>query len=125
MTTTETATIRDDRVTRTLMEILDEYGADHVYKRHNGLCEYYVDGKPSCLVGHVIARLTPSLKGIDGSVALNYAAFRRVGYSDKACAALQIAQGMQDDDVPWGAAVKAACIAIWNDIKWEPETGDR
>lgn len=41
-----------------LDELVEEFGSDYVY--NNGLrgqCDYVRDGKPSCIVGHVLAKV--------------------------------------------------------------------
>ncbi len=54
------ATFTREAVLKTLADIVDEYGADHVYEYSNSQCYYSdADGNPSCIVGHVIYRLDP------------------------------------------------------------------
>jgi hypothetical protein len=112
MTTTEAPQkIKDYDVLSTIRGVVSEMGRDYVYQKVDGACVYETkDGEPSCIVGHVLARLTPDFKLFDGSVVFhdNRDALRARGYSDKAIAMLQIAQSMQDHEHPWGAALTAA-----------------
>ncbi len=61
-------TLTVENVKATVEDLIEEFGADHVYEfpnrdpydhTQNGVCVYQVEGKPSCIVGHVVARLNP------------------------------------------------------------------
>jgi hypothetical protein len=79
------------------------------------------EGAPSCLVGHVLAELTPDVRLVDGTVRANYRILREWGYSPRALYALQMAQAMQDSEETWGVALKAAQFAYHN---WDMGPGD-
>lgn len=124
MTTTEAIPITDFRVRQTLREIVDEFGADYVYPKAGDVCVYFEDGKPDCLVGQVIHRLTPEMPDPEGSVSFSYVEFRKAGYSDTACAALYVAQQMQDNGDPWGACARAAGAVMREGYAWQPDAGE-
>jgi hypothetical protein len=47
-------------VTESLRKAIDAKGPGYVYEQiSDGVCQYAVNGEPSCLVGHVIADLAP------------------------------------------------------------------
>lgn len=50
-----------EEVLKALDEAVAERGADYVYERaeHGDQCQYSLDGQPSCIVGHVLAKLDP------------------------------------------------------------------
>ena len=52
-----------DTVRQVFRDILEEYGWDNVYEGQNakGECLYFKDGKPSCVVGHIIHRIDPDI----------------------------------------------------------------
>lgn len=40
-----------------LDELVEEFGSDYVYESTDGRWHYVRDGKPSCIVGHVLAKV--------------------------------------------------------------------
>lgn len=54
-------TLKPEDVKRVTKELLEEFGEDYVYPHAGGTCFYAEDGKPSCLLGHIAARLDPEL----------------------------------------------------------------
>lgn len=51
-----------DLVILKLREIVDEYGADHVYRKHHnaddfGYCLYVFNGEPDCIIGKLLVKL--------------------------------------------------------------------
>lgn len=48
-----------ETVIKALEEVVAEKGEDYVYPNAGAECLYAIDGEPSCIVGHVIARLDP------------------------------------------------------------------
>lgn len=102
--------IPDSDVLYILKEIVREAGPDYVYKGDDkaARCVYYENEKPSCLVGQVLARLTPDYRPGEVSVATQRDDLHEIGYSKNATYALQIAQTVQDRRHTWGAALAAA-----------------
>lgn len=110
----------------TAVEILDglveEFGADYVYPQgENGKCDYVRDGEPSCIVGHVLAKVgvpIERLKAADGAImGGGMAADALLGMlhnegalqsNGSVRALLCEAQYRQDHSTSWGAAVRAA-----------------
>jgi hypothetical protein len=107
--------ISDWGVLYAMRRIVDEYGRDYVYKDgdHTRACVYREDGKPSCLVGQVLARLTPDhVPAERSSVPNQREALHKAGYSRVATYALHIAQRVQDARHTWGAALDAATAVM-------------
>ena len=94
-----------------LRAVVAEKGADYVYRRET--CRYAIAGAPSCIVGHVYARLGLLDKATQESISkakgLHVGKIARL-----ARRVLQAAQEVQDADVPpfvrgtWGEALAAA-----------------
>lgn len=106
----------DEAVTKTIHEIVAEHGEDYVYRppEGTGQCVYSVGGSPSCLVGHVIARLDPESFAAISIGRLNRISvyslldqFRGFQVSDRAGIALDAAQTEQDLGFEWGDALAA------------------
>ena len=89
---------------------------EHVYERTEvGKCNYQVDGKPSCIVGHAMHRLGVSVFDLREFDAAGDSAIRDIiemnpdifDKDDKLGMELLIeAQDSQDEGVPWGLAVR-------------------
>lgn len=109
--------IWDGAVMDALQKIVGEFGKDYVYKGDdlNARCLHREDGKPSCLVGQVLARLTPDFVPREVGVSAQKSELHAAGYSSVATYALQIAQSVQDRRHPWGAALTAAQAVIEHD----------
>lgn len=110
------------RALELLIDIVDQYGEDTVYEKvplnvggtiiySQGVgCRYQVNGQPSCLVGHVLARAgvsTEALEDMDASGLSIINSYAAVGDTD-ARAVLQAAQSAQDTGATWGEALKNA-----------------
>lgn len=107
--------------TRELAEqVVDEFGADHVYQdREDGGCFYVRDGGPDCLVAHVLTRAgvplaeLAALDNLDGhgeggaGVRANRAVFERWA-EPAAVDLLADAQDQQDGGATWGHALDFA-----------------
>lgn len=106
--------IPDSDVLYTLRRIVDKYGSDYVYKGEDkaARCVYYEDGKPSCLVGQLLARLTPDYQPGEVGVMTQRHDLHDIGYSKNATYALQVAQTLQDRRHTWGAALVAAGVIM-------------
>lgn len=91
---------------------IDEKGADYVYNvpvGENETCLYFRNGKPDCLIGHVLHYL-----GIDqgcvregesaGGVLISLRGQNKLTFTSEAADYLSAAQGHQDNGKPWGAA---------------------
>ena len=94
-----------------LRAVVAEKGADYVYARR--VCTYAMAGVPSCIVGHVYARLGL----LDDQTQFSDAAAANLHSDEIALPArvlLQAAQEVQDGDVlrfrrgTWGEALAAA-----------------
>lgn len=111
----------------TAVEILDglveEFGSDHVYvKGMYGKCDYVRGGKPSCIVGHVLAkvgvpieRLSQADTGNFGGGISAHSLLRELQeevvlapIDGSVRALLSEAQSAQDSSSPWGKAVEQA-----------------
>lgn len=108
-------TITASALAEAVVEVANER-PDHVYETANtDVCLYQVDGQPSCIVGHALARLgAPAelLRTLDseeltiGSAFVDVEALER---DDKDEAEfLHRVQNAQDIGVPWGEAVRRA-----------------
>lgn len=110
----------------TAVEILDglveEFGDDYVYPRgENGKCDYVRDGKPSCIVGHVLAKVGVPIERLEvadaGVFGCGVSAFGLLSalhaeyvlrFDGSVRNLLTEAQCRQDGSAPWGEAVKQA-----------------
>lgn len=124
--------ITDEKVIETLEAIVAEKGEDYVYEYVTVETEYggelqvtdctYTDqaGAPSCIVGHVFARLTPKLlervrevewdEGAQWPMSRAVTELRWEGYLEdytgEAFEYLRQAQYMQDGGDPWGDVIE-------------------
>lgn len=98
---------------KTLGDIVRDFGRDYVYEKPAsvGMCVYRHEGKPSCLVGQVLARLVPDFIPFEGSVGGMRDELLNLGFAKDAAFVLQTAQLMQDQKYSWGTAVSAASNA--------------
>lgn len=93
-----------------LTELVEEKGADYVYEFEE-VCSYFVEGAPSCLVGHYLAR-----KGfgpedvIEGTAATGLYLLREA--PDETLHLLGHAQRRQDEGDAWGVAVARAVKSL-------------
>jgi hypothetical protein len=71
-------------------------------------CLYYVDGKPSCVVGHVMNRWDPDFRPPEGSSPRLMAMFPGDPVSALAAEVFAAAQEKQDEGCTWGTALAAA-----------------
>ena len=106
-----TARIGVPEVLEHLRAVVAEKGADYVYAEKE--CQYAIAGVPSCIVGHVYARLG-LLDGRTQSSALRATLLHADDIAEQAMWVLGAAQAVQDGDVPrfergtWGEALAAA-----------------
>lgn len=110
-----------DMALEALNAAVDEKGSDYVYKGVGSICTYAAFDEPSCIVGNALHRLgvsIPTLVKMDqcsfgGSVitspkVLEVLEDSGFALDDDAVTLLSAAQSLQDDNVPWGVAVRAA-----------------
>lgn len=127
------ATITDDKIIETLIEIIEEKGPGYVYPDEEkfvpfgGGCRYTTDeGGPSCIVGQLIYRLSPGefrklhayevAFGTPVEVASLWDEVGvRVPGSRRIMGLLRELQKLQDDGEPWGAAFD---WAIAHEAEW-------
>jgi hypothetical protein len=97
--------------------VVAEKGADYVCPKldvdHQPVCQYVIDGAPSCLVGHVFALAGVSVDELSRveDYAPNDTQWRPqfAAWADDAARVLLTAVQMrQDEDWPWGEAVQRA-----------------
>ena len=110
-----------NQVKEDLLDIIKEVSEDYVYQTGpEGTCEYYRNGKPSCLVGHVLDRHPESVKeihegvGIDGLVR-----GVQVSATSKATELMEWVQTDQDNGIPWHIAVHSNLDTI--ESSWDEE----
>lgn len=110
-----------DMALEALNAAVEEKGADYVYEGEGTFCAYVAFDEPSCIVGNALHRLgvsIPTLVKMDkcaiGGAVISSPKVLDVledsGFilDDEAVMLLSTAQVLQDDDVPWGDAVRAA-----------------
>jgi hypothetical protein len=107
--TEDTHVIPNASVVYMAREIVSAFGEDYVYKGEDkhARCLYREAGKPSCLVGQILARLTPDFVPQEVGVWSQRQRLHQAGYTKRAIYALQIAQNIQDRRHPWNAALTA------------------
>lgn len=103
--------LTEEIVTPIIRELVSEFGADYVYKEEereidDGIdCYYQQDGKPSCIVGHILdragVRYDPEWEGVGVESILRAEGLYALGF------ALGAAQYEQDNGHFWGQALKA------------------
>lgn len=126
-------TISKIAVVESLKEIVAEYGADYVYRKPQptDTCQYTnPDGSPSCLVGHVIARVNPeafatiaateyyeetydegpygAIEAAVEGIEINFNV--ELGFDQETIALLGVVQNAQDRGTAWGDALRLAGI---------------
>lgn len=110
-----------DMALEALNAAVDEKGDDYVYQGEGTFCAYVASDEPSCIVGNALHRLgvsIPTLAKMDkcaigGAVITSRKVLEVLedsGFTldDDAVILLSTAQTLQDDNVPWGVAVRAA-----------------
>lgn len=102
-----------DRAVQLLNDAVKEKGHDYVYPSR-GECVYIKDGKPSCIVGHVlVAAGLPVIAfgGCSGEMRHNSAGIRHLSkvleldMDHDTVELLREVQWSQDNGTPWGQAV--------------------
>jgi hypothetical protein len=102
-----------------LREVVAEKGSDYVDETQSTRgCVYTHEGKPSCLIGHVLHRFGYSVENLHGfDMRGEYIGSngiheiikdRLVPADDVALKTLRAAQEEQDDGMPWGDALAEA-----------------
>lgn len=112
MSGTVQESIRDRDVCDTLDAIVDEKGDG--YREPGGLNRYFdADGNPSCIVGHVVARLTPDFRPNEyEAVMVQRDRSLDAGYRPMGIALLSAAQDHQDGSGTWGEALHETRTAM-------------
>ena len=123
-------TITVEQVIATLEEVVAEKGEDYVYPTEAGYGECFYgneDGSPSCIVGHVLAKLDPikyqefikfeseengpfGINENGSSYSFDYPNADEWG--SNIVEILSIAQTHQDNGATWGEALTAAKSAL-------------
>jgi hypothetical protein len=102
---------------RLVNEIIAEHGEDYVYEAPGPSCMYVSDGRPSCIVGHVLTRHGVDITSWEdentntGDIA-NLIDEGAVSASDDAHVFLMVLQRLQDQGHPWGHARDVAAWAV-------------
>jgi len=109
-----------EAVTAAIEKVVAEKGADYVYDREHGGCTYSEQTPegvvPSCIVGHVIAKMDPELfqrvaeyESETGGFWWTGVDIRIPGIEQDSAVkyALREAQDAQDDGDTWGEALEA------------------
>lgn len=104
--------LTEEIVTPIIRELVAEFGEDYVYKKEEQeadedvICSYQENGKPSCIVGHVLHRAgveyNPDWEGGPCGTFL-----RGEGVPGYLANALGFAQVQQDIGKTWGEALNA------------------
>jgi len=116
--------VTDLEVTEAFKAVVAEHGHDMIYSRdlepgESIYCKYVVDGKPSCLVAHILHRLGVPLdylavrEGVDATRVLGRCGpdapvdvtGLNISVSVRAANALSAAQSSQDAGHCWGSAL--------------------
>jgi hypothetical protein len=109
-----------DRAVELAEQVVDEFGADHIYQEPDGgSCFYVRDGCPDCLVAHVLTRAGVPVEEMavldalmtdalgDSSVRFNWSVFERWA-EPQAVRFLADAQDQQDSGASWSYALEHA-----------------
>lgn len=115
------STIMTDRaIADAIHKVVEEKGEDYIYPGWGATCVYAnKDGSPSCLVGHVIAALSPEdfervveyenyeigVEGGGDTDIKSVVSALDLGISERATQALREAQNAQDMGNKWGTAL--------------------
>jgi len=109
-----------------LKEVVINLGEGYRYVDHYETCEYFVDNKPACIVGHLLDGLGFADHSIGGCIAVvadglfMYDEFPYT-FSREAVLILSAAQGAQDKGADFGAAVAAAYAVYSALLSMRPE----
>ena len=112
-----------DRVVEVTKQVVAEHGMEHVYEKpmvnrlggEMAMCLYVHNGRPSCLVGHVLHRLGVPLdvlaQGDDQSQdasSMCYEVLYNTDFADEMIASfLSTVQATQDAGYTWGYALES------------------
>jgi hypothetical protein len=125
MTTTEIelgpVVLDYQRAKALLLAQVEKLGADHTYLRNeDNTCSYFKrNGRPDCIVGHILSDLGFKLKDLNklqANVGTGvYQVFPDLGIidaDDRALDLLAYAQGEQDAGKTWGESVELAITVV-------------
>lgn len=110
-------------VSEILHQVVAEKGGDYIYEHAGGDCFYsdpYDQSAPSCIVGHVLAKLDPEAfqkvaqKENDEESSFGVNEIPTSVWDYQTAQALQAAQNIQDDGYAWSVAEKAFDYIIEN-----------
>jgi hypothetical protein len=113
-------TLRLDEVVYDLLDIIEEKGGDYTYTQFcAGICQYFHDEEPGCIVGHLLAKhgITqafleskdgPNVFELNASDVTELVDRDVLGVDNKTRAFLFNLQSKQDKGVTWGEAMKFA-----------------
>jgi hypothetical protein len=73
----------------------------------DGMCVYFHDGRPSCIVGHVVSYLGFESTDVEEGVGVEALPFVDL-LSGDVVKVLSVAQEVQDYDIAWGEALQSA-----------------
>ena len=99
------------QVKKDLLDIIKEVSEDYVYQTGpEGECNYYRNGEPSCLIGHVIDRHPEAVVGAVGEECMvrigPLVSKDKVRATAKASELMTLVQYKQDSGLPWHQSVK-------------------
>jgi hypothetical protein len=119
MTTGTIIKITFDEAVELLDRAVAEKGEDYIYPGSlgNGACWYTRDGRPDCIVGHVLfwKGVTPEqLERLEGTSAFGLDGWLEL--DEKTSQLLWKTQQRQDSGVPWGRAVAEAKAEVARDF---------
>lgn len=113
----------DDEVIESMKQAVAQEGADYVYPYLD--CNYSMDNRPACIVGHVLHDIDPTAYAlaVEWERSFNNSAvddLQREGFlpdfTDGQVTALLRAQERQDKGATWGAAYDAFILALDGEV---------
>lgn len=110
-----TERITKKRVMDVMCQVVGEFGVDYVYTKIGDFCHNWLDGCPSCLIGHVMHRLGASGEFLAShsreaayTLMFFYTKETGVDFEEGVYGILSEAQQWQDSGHPWGYALRKA-----------------
>lgn len=121
----------DKQVYEAAVKAVQEKSEDYVYPQENGECVYAVNGKPSCLIGHIVHILDADLfEKLEAEDVQRHREAEHTTCDEMTClesvfteaqiVALNRAQICQDQGYSWGTAFLEFSVLDMRDDTREP-----